>query len=228
VDQRLEGGQSWWDEILDQIRMCDAVLVPISDALLTSEACKSERQYARALGKGILPILIDVVPTHTLPSDLALLQIVDYTTPGAEVAFELAGALHVLPASPPLPDPLPEPPPIPKSYQYDLADLVHSPSLNLDEQLTVVAKLRGFVFQPEDADWALELLRGMQKRRDLFKAVDEQISEALERAPKEEEAPSVPAGWYPDPSGRHQLRWFEKDWTSWAADGEVVVDDPQF
>lgn len=228
MDQRLEGGQSWWDEILDQIRRCDAVLVPISGALLSSEACKSERQYAKALGKSILPIVIQPVPSHSLPSDLALLQIIDYTAPGAQAAFELAGAVNGLRTSPPLPDPLPEPPGIPKSYQYDLSDLVHSPSLSLDEQLALVAQIRGFVTQPDDADWAVELLKALQQRRDLYKAVDQQISETLERLPKEEIRPTAPAGWYEDPSGRHQLRWFDKDWTSWAADDESVVDDPDF
>ena len=36
----------------------------------------------------------------------------------------------------------------------------------------------------------------------------------------------VPAGWYDDPSGRHQLRYFDEDWTDWAADEGVTVEDP--
>jgi hypothetical protein len=228
VDRRLEGGQPWWEEILAQIRSCDGILVPISPALLTSEACTSERAYGRKLGKPILPVLIKQVPTHTLPSDLAMLQIVDYTQPGEDAAFELAAALNALRTPPPLPDPLPEPPGVPRSYQYDLADEANKPSLTLDEQLALVARLRGFVTQPDDHDWAVELLKGMQARRDLYKAVDREVSEALELAPKGEEPPFVPAGWYDDPSRRHQLRWFDRDWTSWAADGGVVVDDPLF
>jgi hypothetical protein len=35
-----------------------------------------------------------------------------------------------------------------------------------------------------------------------------------------------PAGWYPDPSRRHQWRWFDEDWTPWASDSGAVVDDP--
>ncbi|WP_433503815.1 toll/interleukin-1 receptor domain-containing protein [Pseudonocardia halophobica] len=35
-----------------------------------------------------------------------------------------------------------------------------------------------------------------------------------------------PPGWYPDPSRRHQWRWFDEDWTLWASDHGVTVDDP--
>jgi hypothetical protein len=38
---------------------------------------------------------------------------------------------------------------------------------------------------------------------------------------------STPAGWYPDPTGRHQNRWFDgNDWTDQVADGQVVGIDP--
>lgn len=38
---------------------------------------------------------------------------------------------------------------------------------------------------------------------------------------------STPAGWYPDPTGRHQNRWFDgNDWTDQVADGQVVASDP--
>jgi hypothetical protein len=51
-------------------------------------------------------------------------------------------------------------------------------------------------------------------------------------APREERrretASDVPPGWYPDPSGRHELRWFDGDWTAWASDRGTVVDDPDF
>src|SRR5438105_1357697 len=87
VDRRLEGGQAWWEEILAQIRGCDGMLVPISPALLDSEACTSERGYARALRKPIVPVLIEPVSMPMVPSDLAMLQIVDYTRPGADGAF---------------------------------------------------------------------------------------------------------------------------------------------
>ncbi len=38
---------------------------------------------------------------------------------------------------------------------------------------------------------------------------------------------STPAGWYPDPTGRHQHRYFDgDDWTDSVADGQAVSSDP--
>ncbi len=38
---------------------------------------------------------------------------------------------------------------------------------------------------------------------------------------------STPAGWYPDPTSRHQNRWFDgNDWTDQVADGQTVGVDP--
>jgi len=38
---------------------------------------------------------------------------------------------------------------------------------------------------------------------------------------------STPAGWYPDPTNRHQNRWFDgNDWTDHVADGQAVSTDP--
>lgn len=38
---------------------------------------------------------------------------------------------------------------------------------------------------------------------------------------------TTPAGWYPDPTNRHQNRWFDgNDWTDQVADGQAVSTDP--
>lgn len=39
-------------------------------------------------------------------------------------------------------------------------------------------------------------------------------------------AQGPPPGWYQDPSARHQHRWFDQEWTEWAADNGVTVLDP--
>jgi len=33
-------------------------------------------------------------------------------------------------------------------------------------------------------------------------------------------------GWYPDPAGHYQIRWFDNDWTSWVANGANIESDP--
>jgi len=46
-------------------------------------------------------------------------------------------------------------------------------------------------------------------------------------APVQEKRRNVPPpGWYPDPTRRHQWRWFDQDWTPWASDHGAVTEDP--
>jgi hypothetical protein len=110
IDRKLDGGQDWWDRILAQIRECDAVIVVVSPALLESEAAGKEREYARSLGKPLLPVQVAPVLADLLPEDIAPLQIIDYTRSGPMTGFQLAAALAALPPAPRLPDPLPTAP----------------------------------------------------------------------------------------------------------------------
>jgi TIR domain-containing protein/uncharacterized protein DUF2510 len=159
IDHKLDGGQEWWNEILKQLRGCDAVIIAVSPALLESDAATKEREYAQQLGKPLLPILVAPLPTDLLPDDLAPVPLVDYTNVGPLTGFQLAGALAALPPAPSLPDPLPPPPSVPSTQSA---------------------------------------------------------------------AATVAPGWYPDPSRRHQLRWFDGDWTRYASDFGTVVEDPDF
>jgi hypothetical protein len=256
VDERLSGGQAWWDEILAQLRACDAMLIAISPALLESQASALERQYGTRVGKPLLPVMIRPVLADLLPPDLAPLQCIDYTQPGSTAAFELAGALYGLPPAGPLPDPLPDPPPVPISYLSGLSDRVRAANLSLDDQLAVVARLRTAMERPREREAAVNLLQAMRQRTDLYHTPALEIERLLQgqpppsspvdapkvetpkveaprvEAPREqrrrEPASDVPAGWYPDPSGRHELRWFDGDWTAWASDRGTVIDDPDF
>src|SRR5664280_1038842 len=105
LDKRLSVGQEWWAEILNQIRLSEAIVVALSPGLLESPTSAAECGYAVQLGKVLLPVCLRPVRNEFLPPDLAPLQIVDYCTPAPEAAFELADALAHLPASPALPDP---------------------------------------------------------------------------------------------------------------------------
>ena len=64
IDERLRGGQEWWDQILDHIRSCDVFVWTVSPASVASKACRSELEYASALGRAILPVKVkDVFAT---------------------------------------------------------------------------------------------------------------------------------------------------------------------
>jgi len=115
LDKNLRGGQAWWDVILDKIRSCEVFVMIVSDASLQSHACDVERQYARALGKPVVPVAI-AATRRPNPSDIQSLQIVDYSAPTDEAAFALVRALNDHEPNLPLPDPLPDPPDPPLSY----------------------------------------------------------------------------------------------------------------
>src|SRR5262245_7365099 len=93
MDNTLAGGQAWWDEILAEIRNCDAFMPAVSEASLESEACTSERGYATALGKSVVPVAIERVRPQLLPADLGRLHLIDYSSPGEDAALDLARAL---------------------------------------------------------------------------------------------------------------------------------------
>src|SRR5581483_8853640 len=61
-DQELSGGQRWWNEVLRQIVACDVFLPVISDRFTRSVACRRELEYALALGKPFIPIIVEQVP----------------------------------------------------------------------------------------------------------------------------------------------------------------------
>jgi hypothetical protein len=226
IDDRLSVGQKWWDEILRQIRLADVVVVAVSPALLESRASTAERGYAQRLGKPFLPVLVRPVSTRLLPLDLADIQIVDYSDPGPDAAFELADALMRIPASTALPHPLPSPPPVPFSYMTDLTEKVHGPSLTLDEQMAVAARLRTALGKEADRPAALELLRSFANRDDLYSGTAKELDELLrQQTSAGQQRPRPKAGWYPDPTKRFGFRWFDNDWTDWASNGVGVTHD---
>jgi hypothetical protein len=48
----------------------------------------------------------------------------------------------------------------------------------------------------------------------------------LQRSDVKPAAPPI-FGWYPDPAGRHELRYFDgRLWTDWVRDGETAGSDP--
>jgi hypothetical protein len=120
------------------------------------------------LGKAILPVCVRPVRPELMPPDIAAVQIVDYTEPGATAAFELADALGHLPASPDLPEPLPDAPVVPLSYLSDLTARVRRPSLTLDEQLALVSRLRSALGKETEHQPAMELLLTLRRREDLY------------------------------------------------------------
>jgi hypothetical protein len=199
-DHELSGGQTWWDEILMRTRACDVFILALTPQSLSSAACNREYDYAAALGKPILPVLLsDAISTNLLPPALAQIQLVDYRSRDRAAGLKLARAIGSLPPAGPLPDPLPTPPEVPRSYLGGLAVQANKPALSYDEQSALLFDLKRALRDTETAADARTLLKQLRKRRDVYAAIAEEIDGAMAGSPapiaqtlRAEEPPAAP------------------------------------
>ncbi len=227
-DQELEGGQQWWEAILERIRQADAFLLAVSPAFIESEACGLELEYARALSKPVLPVMVERARPELLPPSLAAVQIVDFCEPDGQAAFTLTSALAHLAPAPPLPEPLPEPPAVPISYLSGLSQRIQSPTLSLDEQLSIVGKLRVGLTRPGEREAVVELIRRFKGREDIYQLVAQDLA-TMAPPSDDRKASTGPAeqGFYADPLRVHQERfWSGSEWTGRVRDRGIEVYDP--
>jgi len=91
MDDRLNIGQDWWQEIERQIAACHCVMFMISPQSLASEYCQKELDFARKLNKAIAPIVLE---PDDIPDWLTRLQIIDLQDgPQAGAVVELLNGL---------------------------------------------------------------------------------------------------------------------------------------
>jgi len=182
-DQELSGGQRWWDRILSSLRECDLVIFALSPHWLDSFASGLEFDYAAALNKNRLPVLIaEGVEFDLLPTKIQALQIVDYRQADREAIRRLARALTHMPAPAAPPDPLPEPPPAPISPLADIAERLSAISLALEEQTTILHNIERLLDVREEHDHAVALLYRLRTHPDARRDILERVDDLLLRA----------------------------------------------
>lgn len=148
-DTMLTGGQPWWQRILQEIRDCSLFVMAGSTSWKTSEACRSEREYAAAVRRPMLCVEIDSIES-ALPASLATSQVVNYTQraksaqTGTDCLFALREALDAISIeeAPPLPEPLPPTPPVPESYRLELQEMLDQGELSFAEQQDFLNRIR--------------------------------------------------------------------------------------
>jgi PknH-like extracellular domain/TIR domain len=180
ADSALRGGQAWWDEILRRIAECDAFIAIVSRSALDSVACKRERDWARKLNKPVLPVAVEPVVEAALPAELSRLEIVDYSTPGVDAAFALAGALSALGPAPPPPEKWPDSPLAPLSYLSEVADRVSQDEpLTQDEQRRILDQLQTALgsADTDEQQGGRQILDRFSKRADLYAEVNMSITQ---------------------------------------------------
>jgi len=182
IDNKLTGGQAWWDHILENIRNCDCVLFALSSESLDSQACRLEFGYARSLNKPILPILIGDISVNLIPKELSEIQFVDYRKNDKLGFIALKKALASLPDADPLPDPLPQAPPVPISYLVDLNERIASTTtMSFEQQSALLIELKGQLRCCDHPDDVYRMLHDFRKRNDLLASVAQEIDDILER-----------------------------------------------
>ncbi len=175
VDHKLTGGQTWWDEILKQIRACDVFIFAISPDTLNSEACKLEFAYAHSVNRPRLPVKLAKVSDRLLPDNVAKLHHVDYVNADPTAVKALVKAISELPKAPDLPNPLPGEPDVPMSYLGRLRERIEKPELCKDEQNSIYAELAVKVHDGEDIDDIKDLIEIFLARTDNYAITEKNL-----------------------------------------------------
>ena len=68
-DEKIPGGDDWWQRILEEISKCLLFLHLISDEAVESEHCQNELRHALDLNKPVVPVLIRRLRTDYLDDD---------------------------------------------------------------------------------------------------------------------------------------------------------------
>lgn len=177
-DTKLSAGQIWWDRILERIRECDIFCFAVSPDALNSSACNSEIDYADALGKPILPILIVDISINILPSPLSKIQFSDYRVGDKAAVLGLANALASMPGSQSMPV-LPPEPSAPISYLGEIAKRIDAKSLNIEEQSFLVIELKSGLRDPDMNEDSRALLKRLRNRTDIAVKIREELDDCI-------------------------------------------------
>lgn len=180
--------------------------------------------YARDLALPILPVQLGDLRGLRDHAIFAF-QAIDYRNPTASAGIALVRAIHERDRErQPLPDPLPPEPAPPYEYLLLLGTSIHGrATLSPGEQESIVLQLRQALRTEKDQKAhanARTLLATLRERPEVTHRTVTEINAVLGTS-QESPAPAPPTprqpvpqpapGWYPDPGGSQQLRY----WDGW-------------
>jgi hypothetical protein len=182
MDEELDGGESWWAAILEQIRGCQVFVFVVSPDSLTSRACRAELDYALALSRPLLPVMVRQVDLQQAVNAISDAQVVDLRERTPDAVIALLAGLASLPLPPPLPSPPPAPPVAPVSHFGDARRQLDAESLTFKEQWDILTELREHLSVQEDRASVVGLLQILRRRQDVTEAVAAEIDPLLASA----------------------------------------------
>ncbi len=184
LDAEFGGGEAWWQAILEHIRTSSVFVLTLSEHSIRSQPCRTELDYAKALGIPIVPVQIGPVKS-LLTAPIAELQVVNYQERTATAGIRLFAAITTGAADQrALSDPLPDPPPAPFAYLLRVATMIAELNLRSDDQAAVLGQLRYALHNEEDNRAranAINLLRQLRQRPDCTYNHVQEIDELLRR-----------------------------------------------
>lgn len=199
-DQELEGGQLWWQNILDNIRNADLLIFALTPRSLESYPCQLEYNYANALRRHIIPVMLAEGITYSLiPAVLQERQIVPYIKRDIDSYITLNTAIRRLPPAPPLPDPPPEAPAVPISPLATAREQVTRPALSYEEQAALLYQLKGYLGHEEYDSAARGVFERLSQHPTLYASVLREIEMALKTPPPPPQFEAPPPEPAPDP-----------------------------
>lgn len=177
-DQQIKAGLEWWKEIIAGIVECDIFLFAATPEAIDSEPCRRERDYARKLGKPIVPVALTDLDYSKLPEDLPQRQFMTYRVNDKLSYVTLQDALRSQPAAPALPDPLPKPPEVP------ISDIALIRSFVTSSELLDIVMQKRLVYEldarrKDDQEQVDSLLYTLRGREDTLTLVSDRIDEIL-------------------------------------------------
>jgi hypothetical protein len=190
------GGHRWWALICAEIRKCDVFLYALSPHVLKSEPCRREHQYALALHKPVLPVILAELDLRYLPHNVKELQLVKFTVRTKEQKISLRDSLKNLPACPPLPaNAIELEPPVPIDPVGALIERIKKLSADSTEQKLLILDVDDLE-EEENGQYAShipELLHLLVKRGDVLNMRNmKRVHELMDKYKVKKSATPVP------------------------------------
>ncbi len=186
-DRSIAPGQAWWDTILGWIRDCDMFLFVLSEDSLQSEPCKAEREYAQALEKVTVPVVIGSQRPPNVPEKLGTIMEIHFEPDDNASMLELIEKMRGVPTSPPVREPWPPAPEVPAQYLDNVLAPLEQDAVPLAEQQVIVAELKARLKHATQEDKKTDDLQDAFKRLhshpDVRGSVRDEVEEILALVP---------------------------------------------